>query len=426
MKMQLRNNRIALLLLFFSFTSSIHAQSIIEWVGDQVKGYIDRKINEVTNYNRSTLGSWGSALWDGVVSAKTESDLKEKMSELENFPTSTTGLDGVEGKYKLTGDQSDYRKVYWNQSDYTKSILYSKHDIVLRDLGNGDVGRTGKNFRDSIYTSTSFKNLNEILQQEVLDSLIPFATVNKEIEETLLRDINENKRIANILNNHPEVLRVYFNSMSMPALRTSPSHLLYWGYTADSHKTILGKKAKNLLNPRMFTFCSGTNGIEVKQGNRTIAVINNNVILCYDLNLLNLFNAPNMRYQYSCISFSTDNFGRIIEFKHKLTNPGKCQEKSKLKPKEFAVIKGNEKVNKVHVLGFEKYGAPSVLANSFFVEGNETNDNGIKLLKKIEKIYSKSKNYDSEVQYILEYTNGCVIPSVININFLEQKVVLKN
>ncbi len=421
------------LLLILPFNKIQAQSSILDWVGDQIKGYVNRKIDEMTGYNKSTLGSWGSAIWDGVVSAKTESDLKEKMSELNNFEPYRINWNSINSKYGINDEEIDYRKIYWNQSDFTKSILYSKHNIPLNSLGKGSIASTSDEIIDAKYDKNTVSSLKEILSPAVLDSVAYFSSTCKGLEGMLMMDININRDIATILNNHPKALRVYVNAFSVPEIRISSAQLLYWGYTADSHRNKLGKKSKYMPNPRTFTFNKDSRFVNVYNGKDIIAQIlyipeaDKDIAIkfdCKDINILNFKNMPSATYSTPYMTFDTDRYGRITKFSQ--TGGNKSKQKTKFKAKDFLLAKGHSTANTPLLLGIQKLGIPETMTNTFFIENSNDNKKTLKQIKKTEKKFAKELSQHSPMNYILEYEDGGVVPSEIKVKYGNLTFALEN
>ena len=319
-------------------------------------------------------------------------------------------------QFELLPNYRFHRYVTGNSAiEAVKGIGNGRISCFCSAPGSGGTLGAGDGIK-AVFPECKIVALENVLNRTVMDSLKEMAVSFKNFNETLLSDINENPDIAIVLNNHPEILRIYLNSFNAPSLRKKPSHLFYWGHTADSHKELLGKKKKHIINAKSIIFQENGNQVDMYLSGKIIAKYANDIITCNSIELLNLIGKPSTTYKYQDFTCSTDHMGRTKEIKQTLKNKGKCSDKSKIKPKEYVFLHGNTETNKLIQLGVVNYGAPMTLLNSFFIKDSPKSARVIKEIKKSEKSYLKSE-VSGTVSYSLIYDNGQRIPLQIKISY---------
>lgn len=418
MKMTSRNNTRLILsaLLCFLLPRTSQAQ-IIDWMADQVKNYVVGQVNSVLNSTTNNLGSFGTMLWDGIVEAGAVSEVTDKAKELANFETSTTELYNVPMKYGMSGDRSDFSTIYKVQNSFMRSVIFSQKGLHLSTLGKGAVGNLGKSIVASVNEANKIESLESVLDKSVRDSVALFVPAYPNIKEMLLNDLHQHNEMIIILNNHPEAVRVYANSMEMEGLRTSPEHLLYWSVQADRHRELLPQKKANLPDPRMLVFKKSGLETHINYNGTTLGIITpEGTIRCQTLDLLNFCAKPNTKYEFLNQKYQTDNLGRVVIIiqQQNESTKGKCKIKTKLKPTDFAPIQATEAIAQLYQPASPKYQGAPVLLNAYYYEKTKNNKQVLKEVKKAEKMLWKT--FGSVVlNTTLSYSEGMTIPYAIKI-----------
>lgn len=427
MKNLLRNNRryITFYIFIILNCNSTKAQ-IADWIGDQVKGYIYNQVNSVLNSTNSMLGTFGSTIWEGVVEAKTEGDLKEEMAKFKEFPVETGQLSSAQSRYGIRNSNIDYRSIYWIQSDLTKSIVNDMRNLPSGELCNSSVSECMEQSCDSLADTMVFKELKSCLNKEAMDSLNVLLQTSHEWGDILLSDIKKNKSLAIVINNHPSILRVYYNTIEDTFLRNNPKHLLYWAVYADSHKNRLTENVP-IINPRNVKFRKSGNYTILILDDTEIGWMKDNVIECQDVRLLNMIGQEEFSYHFDNQIFRTDNIGRVIQVHQNIckANKGKFKQKYKTRAKDFYDIKGCDGNNMEYMPASPKYKAPMVFANIFFIEMNQENKLALKALKRLEKEAGK-KFKDYIVTTNIQYGNTDNVPASITVDYPVGSITLTN
>lgn len=418
MKNLLSNKRCCLVGMFLFIGVNASYSQILDWIGDQLKEYVDNKINSIAGYTDSQLGSFGRALWDGVVESELQDKLAERMQKLGNIEVPLSTVSSLDSKYGLSGEQNDFRDIYWSQSDLTKSFVYSVKMKSMSTLGNGSVRQNGQAYSESIRQNLSIASLRDIVSSEVMDSVAVYSMSNASIADGLLADIKANENILYILNNHPSAVRIYHNSFNIDKLRRSPKHLLYWSTQAKEYCTLLPKK-KALPDVGEIKFEIGNGKVQISNNGTLLGEMSgSSTISCSSLELQNYRAMPNTTYIMGEIEWKTDAIGRVVSIKQVIYkgNNVKCLYKSKLKSKDFASIISTGDNMKPYNPADKKYGGAETLLNTFFFESTGENKKQLKQAKKLEKTALKQNGNCIKVVSI-KYPGGSTIPSEMNISY---------
>lgn len=399
----------------FLCSLSSYAQ-IADWIEQQIREEINSAISPIVNYNANNMGSFGSYIWESVVSAKCESDLEEKAKEFENFEIDTSFLNRVPVKYPNRDSYwVEYMQIRPQLCDKANSFFHQNKSIRLDKLANFKVDAAATAYIDSLASDLKMKSIGSVLNSVALDS-VNLLLNSSVLKDNLLMDLNENAAIAIVLNNHPEAVRVYANTAEVPELRKSTKHLLYWAVYADSHKNEFSKKQK-LINPRFLYFKQIEGVVDVYSGSTVIARINKDELEVLDINIMNLIGRPNTTYVFGNNKWVTDNMGRVVaasqvrDAEHKM----KCKQKSYLKAKAIKEAVGNETFNEYGYFNDPKYGAPEVLLNVYFFTKTKENAAAIKSAKKDASATMKTiKSFHNNIS--VAYSDHTRIPASVKLN----------
>ncbi|MBD5277545.1 MAG: hypothetical protein HDS30_07850 [Bacteroides sp.] len=397
------------LILFFTITAN---GQIGEWIAKQIKAEIQSELSSITNYNANNLGSFGTYLWDFVVNSTCESDLNDKAKEFEKFEIDRSFLDRVPHKYP------NY-KSFWTSYSSIPTQLYSHanayyhlgKNISFQDIAGSKFNQYAVAYIDSLNSMRKIESLDKVLSNCVLDTLLNLSFYEG-LQDSLFNDINLHSRLAVLLNNHPEAVRVYANSLHAPSLRAQPKHLLFWAVKADSHKNFLLKK-QTLINPRSLKFVQRGTSIDIMDGQNVIAHIDDDNISVIDINILNLSGRPNTIYTFANNTWVTDKYGRVVQATQScdINSKKKCKQKSSIKPKDYGKLLGDESATELAYFNKLEYGAPDVLLNVYFYEKNKLNKTALKGAKKL--FNSGIKQGHTEFTSYITYSDNTGIPSQV-------------
>lgn len=410
-------------LMVFSFVCSCLPASaqIVEWLEDQIRSEIEStiysEINKVTHYNSNELGDFGTFIWNSVVDAKRDSDLKDKARELRNFPINRSYLEKIPSKFPNNSK-------YWTTHSQITPILNTRaneyfhdtNDVRFCDAANASIATFTKLYIDSISTQGR-KDYQEItLNQSVIDSLTRCSSTPG-IIDSLKHDLTINPLLGFFLNNHPEAIRIYCNSFMVPELRRGTRHLAYWGLHADSHRHLLDKKQK-LINPRELKFIPKDRGIDIILNNDAIGNMVNNLLYVYNINIMNLLGKPNTTYLLDSNQWTTDEYGRVVkaEQKYGKSYKGKCKQKSSLNIKKAKNALSSAPYTEIGYFNQPDYGGPEVLLNTYFYEKTSDNKTALKNVNKSHKASMKKSDSDTSATAV-EYCNHQALPAAIIIDY---------
>ena len=398
-------------------TLASHAQ-IGEWIADQIKEEIMNQIGHVTNTNSKNLGSFGTFIWDSVVEAKCESDLKEKAAELNDFKIDDSYLRRLPGTYPNHSKYwVNYADLSGNLYNHANSYFHQKNAVPFSTIANAKINDYAESYINAVIDSVAVKymvvTLDSILNQAAIDSLRIFN--NSALNDSLLNDIIENRYIAHTLNNHPEAVRVYYNSLNAPSMRKDPRHLYYWAVKADSYRRNVSKKLK-INNPRNLRFVENGSSVEIINGKNVLARISDNKIEVSDINIMNYNGRPNTTYIFNNNTWLTDHNGRVIKAIQSCSKDikKKCKQKKLLDAKDIRLISEADKNSESLFLNSPDFGAPEVLMNVVFYDKNKSNKATINAVKKarnedLKKLPTTICNTD------VTYRSFINRPSVVNL-----------
>ena len=225
-----------------------------------------------------------------------------------------------------------------------------------------------------------------------------------------------NQKITYILNNHPEAVRIYANTISVPKLRKEPRHLLYWSTQADSHRNFL-KTKKPLVNPRSLLFKQTEAGIEIMDGSNLLAILNGNILEVTDINILNFNGRPNTIYVFNNNKWTTDDYGRVIKAEQQCSKDlkKKSKQKSILSRKSICGLLGDKNTTEVLFLNSTEYGAPEVLLNAVGYDKSKTNKQNLKISQKGDK-KEINETGNTTLTKSMVYCDNSTRPEIIEIN----------
>lgn len=400
----------ALIALLFTLTSNCQ---VIDWITDQIRSEIDSEISKITNFNSNTLGSFGSYIWDAIVEGMCENDLKEKAKEFEKFHINDSYLNNLSKKYPYPDrNWTQYSEISSTLLNRANSYFHNTKSEKLNLIADSKIDKHAEIYVDSISSLLQIESLESALNSSALDSLILFSHQTG-IRDSLLMDISNNPSIALALNNHPQAVRVYANTLNAPSLRKDTKHLIFWATKADSHRQFLPKKQR-LINPRNLVFSGTDPVINIFDGNNIVASISNDALNVIDINIMNLLGRPNTDYIFEGNRWETDKYGRVIKASQlcEKSRKKKCKQKSTVKPKDLKDILGNENSKELAYIISPDFGAPEVLLNTYFYQNDKENKKAIKDIKKhLNTTLKKQHTFSSFT--ILEYENNSYIPETV-------------
>lgn len=293
------------------------------------------------------------------------------------------------------------------------SFLSKMNNIKLIDLGGRSIYNKFNTYIDSLKVSYQFNSLEDVLEEELIARI-------KEVEiegmkDTLLYDINRNRKIALLLNRYPEVLQVYTNSFSTKE-RIDPKHLLYWGVTSDSHRGLFPK-----------SYIIKGNDVKFENMNNVTNIIYNNNIIgritsesnieCENIDLLNLIPYSNKQYKTGNSLYKTDKLGRVVNVYAQIqqSDKGKSKLKNQLKIKNILSVKQNKTDEVAFYLIPKKYGGTTSYLNIVSILKNKDNKKAIKsCLKHLKQELKQHSNVSLSVN--LSYSNGLPYPNTIKLH----------
>lgn len=361
---------------------------------------VDYAVDEVVG---NTVSSW----WNSYLDSEAKDAVQKRASRLAEWPLDQDAINGPDRKYNMRRTANPYSSNYSVLSERTNSYFNSVQNVTFSSLAKGKIGKSSTFFMDSIKTATIISNLESVVSKNVLDSVNTY-NVNRQM---LLNDIKSDKRLALLLNNHPELVRIYNNTKDTK-LKSDCISLLYWGVLANEHANNFPAKTK-FINGKNVTFSNQGNEVALRYKDSNIATINGRNITCKDVNLMNLRPMPNMIYSYGLIKYYTDNMGRVVKVEQFVgsNTKGKNTQKSILAGKKFNNIKnGFNQLGMPYSLGLLKHQAPDCGINTIFIEKSAENKDVLKLLKKKIKSLEKSgysKLITTEVSYDTGSDQAC-------------------
>ncbi len=355
----------------------------------QITDYI---IDEISNKVSSYISNAASNFWDSMVESDARNSIIEQSKELRNYNIEETQLDNlysssnfsresVAGTEIITSIPNRISSNFWDE-------INSVSHIKLTTLGNGLINDAVKNYKDSITNSMRINSLEKVLAKSVIDEIASITITG--FRDTLLNDINHENRLALLLNNHPEVLKVYANSFNTN-LRNNLAHLYYWGVRADSHKDKLPKKNK-IINPREIIFEDYGANIRLLYHDNVIGVFyapNNDYDIRSEL-LLDLLPQSNCIYNLGHTRFTTDILGRVVSIDFLLNKKSKVVSKGTVNYKKLCLALNVEKGQDLYSLLLKGYKESPSAAFAIKIEDIESFKVPLKVFKKKAKEILKS------------------------------------
>ena len=317
--LNLRNKRNYIVGLLFLTPQSSSAQ-IEDLIEEQIKGYVTEQAeNYIDNLSgglyykvKSFYYNPVGTIWESYIRSDVQRAVNAKAGELKDFKVNETELSRLRTKFGIGESMPTDQKTMFMPIRYGISESFSKSltkpNQSLSQMINKEVLN---HYIDSLKIPLVYNHLEKVLNQAVIDSTELFNNLN--IKEILINDINYSRGLAGLLNRHPEIVRVYANSINTN-LRTSTSHLYYWGVLADSHKQKLPKKAK-IINPRNIKFETipdKDNIVALVYENSIIGSCAGAVIGIVSPELLNLMPKPGCCYVYKDTYMMIDDLGRLL------------------------------------------------------------------------------------------------------------------
>ncbi len=296
---------------------------------------------------------------------------------------------------------------YGISENFSKSLI--KSNISFSQLASETIKN---NYIDSLKAPLKYKALEDAFNKIAIDSIK--AIMDQETQYTLLEDVNKSRGLSGLLNRHPEIVRVYVNSIKTE-LRNNTSHLYYWGVLADSHKGSLPKKAK-LINPRSIRFENETEkGVSLIYDNSVIGYVspNGQVCGCLSPELLNLMPKPNCIYVYKNTYMVIDNLGRLSSTRFSVNTQDRTIEKTKVKYKDMARAMNITNKNDLYSKLLKKQKIQPAIA-LFAETGDQLNATEVSLLKKSFKKLKKEKK-NAFIDVVINYNSGSPVASTIKV-----------
>lgn len=264
-------------------------------------------------------------------------------------------------KLNNQGTQNIYNLIETEIKAKSYSFLNKTNNMRLAELGAKSVYNKFYAYIDSLKERCRFYSFKEVLDGNLITRIEELDIEG--VKDTLLYDINRNRKIALLLNRYPEILQVYSNSFSSN-MRTMPEHLLYWGVTADSHRGLFPKSY--IIEGKDVKFESTNNISNIVYNNNIIGRITSETdIECENIDLLNLIPYSEKRYKIGNSLYETDKLGRVINVYAQIqkSDKGKSKLKNQLKIKSILAAKQSGTDEMALYLVPKKYGGTSSYLN---------------------------------------------------------------
>ena len=311
------------------------------------------------------------------------------------------------------GTQNIYNLIETEIKAKSYSFLNKTNNMRLAELGAKSVYNKFYAYIDSLKEGGRFYSFKEVLDGNLITRIEELDI--KGVKDTLLYDINRNRKIALLLNRYPEILQVYSNSFSSN-MRTMPEHLLYWGVTADSHRGLFPKSY--IIKGKDVKFESTNNISNIVYNNNIIGRITSETdIECENIDLLNLIPYSEKRYKIGNSLYETDKLGRVINVYAQIqkSDKGKSKLKNQLKIKSILAAKQSGTDEMALYLVPKEYDGTSSYLNIVSVLKNNDNKKAVKSCLKYLKQELKQHGYVS-FSASLHYCNASPYPNTIKLN----------
>lgn len=311
------------------------------------------------------------------------------------------------------GTQNIYNLIETEIKAKSYSFLNKTNNMRLAELGAKSVYNKFYAYIDSLKEKCRFYSFKEVLDGNLITQIEELDIEG--VKDTLLYDINRNRKIALLLNRYPEILQVYSNSFSSN-MRTMPEHLLYWGVTADSHRGLFPKSY--IIEGKDVKFESTNNISNIVYNNNIIGRITSETdIECENIDLLNLIPNSEKRYKIGNSLYETDKLGRVINVYAQIqkSDKGKSKLKNQLKIKSILAAKQSGIDEMALYLVPKEYGGTSSYLNIVSVLKNNDNKKAVKSCLKYLKQELKQHGYVS-FSASLHYCNASPYPNTIKLN----------
>ena len=311
------------------------------------------------------------------------------------------------------GTQNIYNLIETEIKAKSYSFLNKTNNMRLAELGAKSVYNKFYAYIDSLKERCRFYSFKEVLDGNLITQIEELDIEG--VKDTLLYDINRNRKIALLLNRYPEILQVYSNSFSSN-MRTMPEHLLYWGVTADSHRGLFPKSY--IIEGKDVKFESTNNISNIVYNNNIIGRITSETdIECENIDLLNLIPNSEKRYKIGNSLYETDKLGRVINVYAQIqkSDKGKSKLKNQLKIKSILAAKQSGIDEMALYLLPKEYGGTSSYLNIVSVLKNNDNKKAVKSCLKYLKQELKQHGYVS-FSASLHYCNASPYPNTIKLN----------
>jgi hypothetical protein len=390
-------------------------------IEEQIKGYVTNKaedyIDDLTGglYRKAQSFYYNpiGTIWESYIQSDVQKSVNAKAGELKDFKVNEKELSRLRTKFGIgesmpTDQKTMFMPIRYGISEsFSKSLMKSNQS--LSQMINKEILN---NYIDSLKTPLVYNHLEEVFTQSVIDSVELFNNIN--IKDTLIIDINNSRGLSGLLNRHPELVRVYANSINTD-FRTSTSHLYYWGVLADSHKHRLPKKAK-IINPRNIKFETIKDNdkmVTLVYENSSIGTYTGDVIGIASPELLNLMPKPGCCYVYKDTYMMIDDLGRLLSARLSVNTQGKVIEKTKTKFKDMLKSVDITNKNDLYTKLLKKIKEQPSMA--FIVDtGNLLNGTELSSIKKMIKELQK-KAGNSYIDIALSYESGSSVASDIKV-----------
>lgn len=369
------------------------------------------------------------AQWAGIVKwlveEGAESERNDILKQIANIRFDTSRLNKLNNeayKNKIIapgtnlnnqGTQNIYNLIETEIKAKSYSFLNKTNNMRLAELGAKSVYNKFYAYIDSLKERCRFYSFKEVLDGNLITRIEELDIEG--VKDTLLYDINRNRKIALLLNRYPEILQVYSNSFSSN-MRTMPEHLLYWGVTADSHRGLFPKSY--IIEGKDVKFESTNNISNIVYNNNIIGRITSETdIECENIDLLNLIPYSEKRYKIGNSLYETDKLGRVINVYAQIqkSDKGKSKLKNQLKIKSILAAKQSGTDEMALYLVPKEYGGTSSYLNIVSVLKNNDNKKAVKSCLKYLKQELKQHGYVS-FSASLHYCNASPYPNTIKLN----------
>ena len=392
---------------------------IVDLITDYVAGC-------VSDYVADKLDSYLHDSWNEMISQGAQDAIVNKAYELRDFNIDKSKLSYLLNSSRHSSNGDINIKALFQQipssieTEFYKST-HTKSNVPFSFLGKGFIGEPGREYIDSIKSGFFINELEDVLSQSVLDSLSCFG--GEDLKNEIKRNIQENRRLLLLFNNHPSAVRIYANSQKT-VLHKDARHLLYWATCADS---IYGKLSKS--NRKKFVNASEVrfeNDRLLYEGNTLARCRDGKTFVVDDVMMLNFYPKGDSEYRITGkTAYRTDVFGRVVEIDFLLSRGEKNEKvKNPIKFKHVCKAMGVKPGKELYTYLLEKYRIAPSLAFAVPMDVDDAVKKNIQIFHKALKKKLKKENW-LKVGIVIEYDRSVSrTPSSITVKFGNETMCL--